>query len=205
MSGTRAISASRSSSSRTLSNPSHSSPATSCSAHFGPWAQWRLHVPRPLCQRWRGCGRQLGRVDVHLRLREVGETTGVVEVEVGGDDVANIARFEAERLDLPDRGFGHGWARGNQHARDKGDAAGVFGIRGAHPGVDEDQLVAGLDQQAMGDELRPLGPAATPRQEPCRARAEGPAAQMVDAHDTSLFVSAGYRPAHAFGSSHRRR
>ncbi|MEJ7805196.1 MAG: hypothetical protein WKG03_04670, partial [Telluria sp.] len=37
--------------------------------------------------------------DVHARVREIGESAGVIEIEVGDGDVAHVARREAETLD----------------------------------------------------------------------------------------------------------
>src|SRR5690606_7439041 len=43
-------------------------------------------------------------VDVHPRLREVGQTAGVIEVEMGQHDIAHVLTPVTEPLDLPDRG-----------------------------------------------------------------------------------------------------
>ena len=48
---------------------------------------------------------RLGRGDVDLGVREVGQTADVVQVEVRDDDMADIVMPEAELLDLVGGGF----------------------------------------------------------------------------------------------------
>ena len=86
----------------------------------------------------------LGRADVHLGVGEIGEAAGVIEIEVREDDVAHVARGEAERLELRQRRLRGLAARPRHRRRRSGRArsSGVGDVARAEPGVDEDEAVA---------------------------------------------------------------
>ena len=62
-------------------------------------------IARALAQARPKGGAQLGLEQVDIGVGEVGKAAGVVGVEVGDDDVTDIAGLEAERLDLGQRRF----------------------------------------------------------------------------------------------------
>ena len=66
--------------------------------------------------------------DVHLGGREVAEAAGVVDVEVGRDDMAHVAGVEPEPLDLPDRGLGGVGHRAHEGAERLAEAFGVGAV-----------------------------------------------------------------------------
>src|SRR3954451_262212 len=92
---------------------------------------------------------------MHGRLGKIVEAARVIEVEVAHDDVAHVARIEAERRDLPHRR--HLLAKLGAGEREK-DAAQARARRGdvaeAKAGVDEHEGAAGLDEQTMAGETR---------------------------------------------------
>lgn len=103
---------------------------------------------------------------MHRRLREVGQATGVIEIEVGENDVPYITRVVAQRLNLPDRRllFGELWTQEEsaraQHLSRLPHAAQPVS------GVDQHEFGPGLDEQAVVDQ----------------AEGHGAAVQMVNAH-----------------------
>src|SRR5271154_720169 len=78
----------------------------------------------------------------------------MVEVEMRREDVAHVGRIEAERADPRDRGLRRIqlWADGvgERHP----ELAWVARVGEAEAGVDEDELVGALDQQAVADQSR---------------------------------------------------
>jgi hypothetical protein len=78
----------------------------------------------------------------------------VVELEVGDGHVVHIGGIEPERPDLGDRRLLLPRLR-SQREVERGTKAlvGMAGVLGAETGLDEDQLVAGLDQKAMANGL----------------------------------------------------
>lgn len=92
----------------------------------------------------------LGAVQVNGRIGKVGESAGVVQVQVSHHDVAHVRRGQAETLDLANGGL-----LGIEHGAGEGAEGPGKSHRAAYlaqpkPGVDEDQAVAlGLEQQAV--------------------------------------------------------
>ena len=105
---------------------------------------------------------ELGGEHVDLGLGEVGQAAGVVEVEVGGDDVADVAGGEAERLELRQRRRLDSRPRPHQRPKTGPSWRGLRASVDAEAGVDEDQPVVGLDRQAVADDVG-RAPAARPR------------------------------------------
>src|SRR4051812_42608497 len=115
-----------------------------------------------------------------LRFGEVRDAAGVIEVEVRGEDVADIGRVMAECLDLPDsrlalladrRGHGPEWPA---------EAIRIGAVAETESGVDQDQLPSGLDQQAVGDDLRCLQQAALAGEQTGAPRAHRSAVEVLD-------------------------
>src|SRR3546814_19422523 len=52
---------------------------------------------------WRLRGTQLRRMQMHGRVREIGERAGMIEVQMREHDVVNVAGGKTERLDLRER------------------------------------------------------------------------------------------------------
>ena len=71
--------------------------------------------------------------------------TGMVEIEVGHHDVANVARVEAHALDLADRGHLLAEIRCDQAEEEAREpAVRIANVAQAHAGVDEDESVRRL-------------------------------------------------------------
>ena len=118
-----------------------------------------------------------------LGVREVGDAAGVIEVEMRGDDVADVGRVVAQRLDLANRGLTLLADRGDQRAEGLAEPLGVCVVAQAEAGVDQDQLAARLDQQAMGDDRRPLQQSAAARHQTRPPRAHRSAIEVLDLDD----------------------
>ena len=86
---------------------------------------------------------------------EILDAAGVVEIEMRHDDVPHVARREAESLDLPDRGQPRVEADVVEHDEERADAPiGVAHVLQAEAGIDEDEPLVGLEEQAVTGELR---------------------------------------------------
>jgi hypothetical protein len=119
-------------------------------------------------------------------VREVLKAAGMVEVEMGQDDVADVAVVEAERLDLAVRGLLLAQPNVEHRSHRAGDprrmTVGVIDVAQAVTRVDQHQPVRiGLDQQAMADEA-PGQPDTAPVEQGAAERAIGAAIEMMDAH-----------------------
>ncbi len=66
--------------------------------------------------------------DVHLRVREVGQSAGMVEVEVRQHDVAHVVSTKAQALHLPDRSL-----LGIENRPNRGLEVPSEGCRGSRP------------------------------------------------------------------------
>ena len=105
-----------------------------------------------------------------LGVGEVGQAAGVVGVEVGGDDAAHVGGGEAERLDLLERRLSIVGLRARISLKAGAEPAEVAGVLDAEAGVDQDQAVVGLDQQAVADGRRPRSskpPSPSSSRRPC--------------------------------------
>jgi len=89
---------------------------------------------------------------VDLGLGEIGEAPSVVYVEVRKDDVPDVVAAEAEPLDLAGSGLGGVQRRSDEVAHRPDATCRVCDVLQAVPGVDQDQAVAGLDEQDVGDD-----------------------------------------------------
>src|SRR3954452_16553290 len=135
---------------------------------------------RPLRQGRRPSRGPLGREDVDLRVREVADAPGVVEVQVSRDDMADVRRVVSERLDLADRRLALVADRRCQGAKRQAEAAGIGAIAEAEPRVEQDQLTSGLDQKAVSDHLGRSQEAAVAGQQARPPRAERSAIEVAD-------------------------
>ncbi len=91
---------------------------------------------------------------VDLGRREVRQAAGVVEVEVGHDDVLDIRRIEAERAHLRDRCLAQLEPRAHHPVERRAAPGRRVYVGRAEAGVHERQPVGALDQQHMTDDAR---------------------------------------------------
>ena len=142
-------------------------------------------VARPVAQPRLQRRVELGREDVHLGRGEVGQAAAVIGVEVGGDDMTDVGGGEAERLDLLQRRRLRP-RLGVHQPEDGAELARVAGVLHAEAGVDQDQALAALDQQAVADHLGGREHAAfAPKQAP-PVGAQRPAAEVMDRHPAAV-------------------
>ena len=80
---------------------------------------------------------------------EIAQSTGVVEVEMGRHDVANIAWAVAQIHDLPERRLGdiEPWPR--HRVEQETEPPRLVDILDPEPGIDQDEAVFALDQEAV--------------------------------------------------------
>lgn len=132
-----------------------------------------------------GDGPVLGGVHVDPRAREVGQSTGVVPVQVDEDEVPHVAGVEAEPDDLPQGALLRvPGGLGVRHPLRAQAPLRIVPVRGAETGVDQDQPVGlRLKEQAVADGgqcgATPAGVFPAERRNlPQRA-----AVQVMDAHE----------------------
>ncbi len=80
---------------------------------------------------------------------EVADSSRVVEVEMRRHDVTNIARAVAQIRDLPQRRLGDVKARPHHCVEQESEPPRLVDILDPEAGVDQDQPVVALDQQAV--------------------------------------------------------
>jgi hypothetical protein len=140
-------------------------------------------VAVPLLERGAGVRRLVLRtVDVHLGVREVDDAAGVIDVEVGGDDVAHVGGVEAEAGEVAEDGLGAVQARAG-HVEERGaeEPARVVDVGAAETGVDDHQPGRALDDEAVHDQA-----ALAVHHAPRERRAHGRAVDVVDLHRNAL-------------------
>jgi len=116
-------------------------------APLRPVRELVLHVAGPLSKaRLENCI-HLGPEYMKLGVGEVRETAGVIDVEVRRHEVANVARGEAERLDLADCRLVIGELRAHERGEGLAEELRVRHLRCAEPGVYEDESVFRFDQE----------------------------------------------------------
>src|SRR4051794_23273385 len=114
-------------------------PAVPAGAVLDPdraWTPLLADVARALRQRRRPRRGKLGREDVDLRLREVADTAGVVEVEMGREDVPDVGRVVAQRFDLPDRALALLADRGDHRAEGQAEALRMGAVPATEAGAE---------------------------------------------------------------------
>ena len=122
-------------------------------------------------------------VDVHLRLPEIRNSTGMIPIEVRQQDVPDIAGLITQSFDLPDGRLGrieprrclpNPFAPKPQRLRD---------VIEPDAGIDKCKTVVGLDQQTVTNHPRSLEDAAGAVHETPPDRAHGAGVEVMDAHD----------------------
>ncbi len=138
-----------------------------------------------------GDGPVLLGVHVDPRVREVRQSSRVVPVQVGEDDVPHVLWRVPEADDLAQRAL-----RRVQRGLGVGDPVraqrpvGLSQVGGAEAGVDQDRAVrVRLDEQAVADDGQfAMRGVRHGRSAERRDRAEGTAVEMMDAHKDPLEV-----------------
>ena len=129
---------------------------------------------------------KLGGEDVDRSVGEIADPSRVVEIEMSRHDVANIAWAEAQIRDLPERRLGDVEPWPHRCVEQKSEPARLVDIVDPEPGVDQDQAVIALDQQAVTAHGRGRQwPPGASEQLPA-ARTERPAIEVMDAHALEL-------------------
>ena len=126
---------------------------------------------------------------MHRRVGEILQPAGMIEVEMGQNDMPYVAGVMAQRLDLADRGLLLTQTDVQHRAPRQGDAGigtsmRVRDVLQAITGVDQHQpVVIGFDQQAMAHQM-PQQPMAASVEQRAAQGAVGPAIEMMDTHAT---------------------
>ena len=111
---------------------------------------------------------------------EIADPSRVVEVEMGWDDVAHIARAVPQIHDLPQRRLRDVEPWPHHRVEQKSEPPRLVDILNPEPGIDQDQSVIALDQEAVAAHGRGRQrPAGAAEQLPA-ARTERPAIEVVD-------------------------
>ncbi len=122
-------------------------------------------------------------VDVHPRLPEIRNATGMIPIEVREQEVPHIAGLITQSFDLLDRRLGRieprcclpdPFAPKPQRLRD---------IIEPNTGIDQCKTVVGLDQQTVTNHPGSLEDAAGAVHEPPPDRAHGAGVEMMNLHD----------------------
>ncbi len=174
---------------RTLSKPNHSSPSVVVPDPAWPVLPVDVEVAQLVLEHGVQRRVELGREDVHLRLGEVGQAAGVVGVEMGDDDPAHVGGLEAERLELLQRRR-LGLRLGVHQTEEGAELARVARVLDAEARIDQDQPLAGLDREAVADDMTLLKPATVAVDQTPPMRAERPAVEVVDPHPGASLVRA---------------
>jgi hypothetical protein len=128
----------------------------------------------------RGCAKLVNK-NVDRGVREVADPARVVEVEMGWHDVANLAWTVAEIRDLPERRLRDVEPWPHHRVEQESEPPRLVDILDAKPGIDQDQPIAPLDQQAVAAHgRRRQRPAGAAEQLPA-ARTERAAIEVVNA------------------------
>ena len=117
---------------------------------------------------------------------EIADPARVVEIEMGRHDVANVAWAEAHIHDLPERRLGDVEPWSHRCVEQKSEPPRLVDILNPKPGIDQDQAVVALDQQAVAAHGRGRQQAAGAAEQLPAARTERPAIEVMDAHALKL-------------------
>ena len=123
---------------------------------------------------------KLGGENVDRSVGEVADPSGLVEVEMSRHDVANIARAEAHIGDLPERRLRDVEPWPHHRVEQESEPPWLVDILDPEPGIDQDQSVIALDQEAVAAHGRGRQRAAGAAEQLPAARTERPAIEVVD-------------------------
>lgn len=120
---------------------------------------------------------------VHLGLRKIRQAPGVVEIQVGEDDMAHVLGGETEPVQLFQRGVARLQADVFEHPEEPAEAiTRTLHVAAAEAGIHQHQpVLLGLEQQAMANQLR-RQPLAEAIEQGAAERAHAAAVQVMDAH-----------------------
>jgi hypothetical protein len=119
---------------------------------------------------------------MHRRAREIADPSRMVEIEMSGHDVADVARTVAEVRDLPQRRLGDLEPRPNDRVEQETEPPGFGDILDPEPGVDQDEPVFALDQETVATHRRGRQRRTRAAEQSPAARTQGPAVEVMDAH-----------------------
>ena len=101
-------------------------------------------------------------------------------------DVANIARAKAQIRDLPERRLGHVEPWPHHRVEEESEPSRLVDILDPEPGIDQNQSVLALDQEAVAAHGRGRQRAAGAAEQLPAERAERPAIEVVDTQGVIL-------------------
>src|ERR1700730_4023668 len=123
---------------------------------------------------------ELGSENVDCSVGEIADPSGVVEVEMSRHDVANSAWAEAHIRDLPERRLRDVEPWPHHRVEEESEPPRLVDILDPEPGVDQDQSVIALDQEAVAAHGRGRQGATGAAEQLPAARTERPAIEVVD-------------------------
>ena len=123
---------------------------------------------------------KLGGENVDRGVGEIADPSRVVEVEMGRHDVAHIARAVAQIRDLPERRLGDVEPWPHHRVEQESEPPRLVDILDPEPGIDQDQSVVALDQEAVAAHGRGRQRAAGAAEQLPAARTERPAIEVMD-------------------------
>jgi hypothetical protein len=88
---------------------------------------------------------------MNLRPGKIRQPSGMIEIEMGDNDMPDVIRTKSEFLYLFNRSFRNIQLGSDEIANDKPQWAGMRQILQSQAGIDKNQIVPGLDQQTMAD------------------------------------------------------
>jgi hypothetical protein len=125
---------------------------------------------------------KLGGENVDRGVGEIADPSRVVEVEMGRHDVADVAWAVAQIRDLPERRLGDVEAWPRHRVEQKSEPPRLVDVVDPKPGIDQDQAVLALDQEAMTAHGGGRERAASAAEQFSAARTERPAIEMMNTH-----------------------
>ena len=120
------------------------------------------------------CVRQFRAVNVHARLWKIGNSPGVVDIEVREDDVTHVAHVVTQSLNLADRRLlQHGIGRHEQAISHRQARAAVCQVSSPQPRVDEHEAVRTLYEKTRAHQTGSLEEASVSLHKSTPRRAKG--------------------------------
>ena len=127
-------------------------------------------------------GAKLGGEDMHRRGGEIADPSRMVRIEMGRHDVANVAWTIAHVRHLPQRRLRDLEARARRRVEHEPESPRLGDVLDAEPGVDQDQPVIALDQEAMAGHGRGGQRSAGAAEHLPAAWTQRSAIEVMDAH-----------------------
>src|SRR5580704_16355770 len=115
---------------------------------------------------------------MHGRPREIGKTAGVIKVQMGRYDVADVGHAETQIRNLAKRRLGNLEPRAGRGAEQESKPLRIGDVLDAKPAVDKNEPLFALDQQAVAAHRRRRPWTARASEQALAARAHRPAIEM---------------------------